>query len=281
MKLNYAISTLTEHIAALETELGVKLVESHGKRTSLTRNGEVFLPYAKQILAEYHEACSRMACMSSVSGPLRVLTSESLGLYRMAPILADFARAYPEVELSITLEQPTGPFEKLRNREGDVYFCFGLHMLESQEFAVRQIFQEPLAFFTYPQHRLARKKAVYPRDFKGERFILPSKDCFYRDAIQNCLQRDGVDLQIKMSLDSSSLIRQYVKRQHGVSALPLSVVQEDIKRGELTLLNWQGEIFESIAQAITLKKDWVPPSIQALLDYAARGANQPRSDSGT
>lgn len=49
MKLNYAVSTLSEHISSLEAELGTQLVERHGKRTALTQNGEIFLEYAHKL----------------------------------------------------------------------------------------------------------------------------------------------------------------------------------------------------------------------------------------
>ncbi|MGN1230614.1 MAG: LysR family transcriptional regulator, partial [Anaerotignum sp.] len=126
MKLNYAVSTLSEHISSLESELGVKLVESRGKRTTLTKNGEIFLDYANKMLSIYKEAQDAMASLNAVHGSLKVLTSESLGLYRAAPILARFAKAFPKVELSVSISNPNSFLEKLETEEADIVFCFGL-----------------------------------------------------------------------------------------------------------------------------------------------------------
>ena len=273
-KLNYAISTLADHVAALEAELGVKLVESHGKKTVLTANGEAFLPYAKRILAEYHAAAERMSAISNPAGPLHVLATESLGLYRLAPILAEFSRLHPEIALSVTIEQPTAPLEKLRSHAGDIYFCFGLEPLSSPEFTAQPIYREPLVFFAYPKHPLTRRGIVRAEDLRYEKFILPSQDCFYRNAIGDRLQKSNVEMQVKLTLDSSSLIRQYVKLGYGISVLPLSVVQEDVDRGELSLLNWQGEQLICTAQAIILKKDWVSPNLRALLEYTLQALSE-------
>lgn len=84
-KLNYAPSTLAEHILSLENELGVKLVESKGKRTVLTKGEEQFLQYARKIMEIYKTACKDMSSLNAIKGTLRVMTVESLGLYSMAP----------------------------------------------------------------------------------------------------------------------------------------------------------------------------------------------------
>lgn len=97
----------------------------------LTANGEAFLPYARRILVEYHEAVERMSAISNTARPLHVLTTESLGLYRLAPVLAEFSQLHPEIALSVTIEQPTAPLKKLRSHAGDIYFCFGLKPLSS------------------------------------------------------------------------------------------------------------------------------------------------------
>ena len=274
MKLNYAVSTLSDHINALESELGVKLVESHGKRTTLTKNGEVFLDYANKILQLYKEAQDAIAYLNSVQGNLKIVTAESLGLYSMAPVLAKFAKAFPNIELSVTISNPINTFfEKLETQEMDILLCYGLKPVENNNLNVITLFQEELVYVAYPKHPLVKKDTVLPSDFRSEAFLLPSTDCFYRQALKDMLAEHTVPLKTKMNLDSGSLIKSYVKAGYGISLLPYSVAKKEIESGELKRLNWKGPALEAVAQIITLKKEWTKPAIKELIRFAKETLN--------
>lgn len=270
MKLNYAVSTLSEHISSLEAELGVKLVENKGKRTTLTKNGEIFLDYANRILSDCREAQNAMAYLNTVHGPLRVLTSESLGLYKISPIFAKFTKTYPNVALAISIANPNSFFEKLHAEEADIIFCFNLSPCTEAMTKATTIFKEKLVFVSDMKNPLSKKDAIYPSDFRSETFLLPHTDCFYHQALKDMLEEHGVTLKTKMTLDSGSLIKSYVKMGYGISLLPYSIAQEEIQRGELALLHWQGAHFEAIAQMIILNKEWTNPAVHELIQFTLK-----------
>lgn len=274
IKLNYAVSTLSEHINSLESELGVKLVESRGKRTALTKNGEIFLDYANRILSIYREAQDAMDYLNTVHGTLKVLTSESLGLYKAAPILAKFAKTFPNVELSVSISNPNSFFEKLETEEADIVFCFGLSAYDGHTFQATTIFEENLVYVAYPKHPLVKKASVLPVDFRSEPFLLPHTDCFYRQTLKDMLADHGVSLKTKMNLDSGSLIKNYVKSGYGISLLPYSVVEKEIESGELCPLNWEGPKLTAVAQIITLKKEWMKPAVKELIQFTKENINK-------
>ena len=51
--LNYAPSTLAKHIHALEAEFSTTFVHFRNGAICLTKDGEIFLPYAKEMLKMY------------------------------------------------------------------------------------------------------------------------------------------------------------------------------------------------------------------------------------
>ena len=51
--LNYAPSTLAKHIHALEAEFSTTFVHFQNGAICLTKDGEIFLPYAKEMLKMY------------------------------------------------------------------------------------------------------------------------------------------------------------------------------------------------------------------------------------
>ena len=264
-KLNYAPSTLAEHILSLEQELGVKLVESKGKRTVLTRGGELFLEYAKKIMETYKTAREDLSSLNEVGGTLRVMTVESLGLYSMAVVFAKFMNQYPKVTLSISIGNCDTACARLRNDEIDMAYLYDMEPVARPDIDTAVLFHEPLCFTVSPGHYLARKRSIRPEDFNHQVFILAQKECYYSDRFESMLREHKVVLQKKLELDSGSLIKKYVLSGYGISLLPLSVVKEDLEAGRLVRLELAGEPWEAYAQILTLKKEWVMPSVSALI----------------
>ena len=67
-QLNYAQSSVTTQIQALESDLGVQLFERLGKSISLTPEGNKLLPYAKQILKLCGDARNDVAPSETLKG---------------------------------------------------------------------------------------------------------------------------------------------------------------------------------------------------------------------
>lgn len=264
-KLNYAPSTLAEHILSLENELGVKLVEGKGKRTVLTECGEQFLPYAEQIMASYKTACKAMSRLNSIKGTLRIMTVESLGLYSMATVFSKFMTMNPDITLSISIGNCNTMYEKLNNNEIDMAYIYDMNPIFHNDFLTTVLFKEPLCFTVAKTHPLAHKKTVSPEDFNNQNFILAQKDCYYSQAFSKLLHDNHIILKSKLELDSGNLIKKYICSGYGITLLPYSVIKEDLDKGSLATLNWSGEIWEAYAQVLTLNREWMVPSIPALL----------------
>lgn len=268
MKLNYAASTLTEHMSALEQELGVKLVESHGKRTVVTKAGVRFLPYAQEMLALYRKTLKDMAAMNMVKGQLRVMAVESLGLYGMSGVFAKFMSCYPEVTLSISIGNCNDIYNKLRNDEIDAAYVYDMRLIKETDLLACELFREPLCFVVSPQHKLAGRQRVIPGDFDNQIFVLAQKDCYYARDLDRMLRIHNVRLKNTIRLDSGNMIKKYVCEGYGISLLPYSVVQEEIDCGKLAVLNVDGEKMEAVAQAVVIKNEWMLPAVKALLNMS-------------
>jgi len=94
----------TKHIAAIERRLGVKLLHRTTRRLALTEAGRRYLDAAERILNEIEEAeAAASADRFEVRGMLRVNVPVSFGMREIAPLLPEFARAYPSVTVDLGL----------------------------------------------------------------------------------------------------------------------------------------------------------------------------------
>ncbi|QIB35748.1 LysR family transcriptional regulator [Ancylobacter pratisalsi] len=94
----------TRLIAALEDELGVRLLHRTTRALSLTDEGMVFLPHARTLVEERAAALSSVqGAMAGPTGLLRVSASLAFGRKVVAPMVVDFMQAHPQVQVDLLL----------------------------------------------------------------------------------------------------------------------------------------------------------------------------------
>ncbi len=100
--LNLHPSVLSRRIKVLEATLGTALFHRHTRSVSLTEAGAALLPHAQDLLSRLGDAEAVVAQFSSVpAGVLRLSLPTSFGQIAIAPLLAEFRRLYPAIELEV------------------------------------------------------------------------------------------------------------------------------------------------------------------------------------
>lgn len=103
-ELNLTPPALSKRLAAMEKRLGVRLMNRSTRRVSLTDEGELYLEHAERILADIEEMeLSLGRRRATPKGLLRVNATLGFGRTVIAPLVSDFARDYPEVEVQLQL----------------------------------------------------------------------------------------------------------------------------------------------------------------------------------
>ena len=92
----------TKRLAQLEARLGVRLVNRTTRRISLTSEGETYLAHAGRILASIREMEDAVSSgRAAPKGLLRVNATLGFGRTTIAPIVSEFAKRYPQVEVQM------------------------------------------------------------------------------------------------------------------------------------------------------------------------------------
>lgn len=100
--LQVATSAVSRRIKDLEGRLGTQLLQRTTRQMRLTAAGETFHARAVAILQSLEEAETEAGCQSrTLTGPLRIAAPLSFGQSHLGPILVDFARAHPGLELDV------------------------------------------------------------------------------------------------------------------------------------------------------------------------------------
>ncbi|HEY0178400.1 MAG TPA: LysR family transcriptional regulator [Dokdonella sp.] len=103
-QLNLHVSAVSRAVAALETRLGVRLLQRTTRQVGLTEAGRAHLARCEAVLAELQEAESAASAHgSALRGTLRVSAPSGLGLTHITPALADFLARHPQLALELHL----------------------------------------------------------------------------------------------------------------------------------------------------------------------------------
>lgn len=100
--LNLSNASASRHLAALETRLGVRLVERNTRRLYLTETGQEFFQRSRAILADLRDAESTVnAAALDPTGVLRITASLSFSMHHIAPLLREYTDRYPNVTVHV------------------------------------------------------------------------------------------------------------------------------------------------------------------------------------
>lgn len=103
-RMGIAPMAASRRLAALEQEVGARLVHRTTRALSLTAEGEAFLPHAQAMLEG--EAAARAAIRpaeAGASGLLRVTASAPFGRKIIAPMIPAFMRANPDLQVDLLM----------------------------------------------------------------------------------------------------------------------------------------------------------------------------------
>jgi LysR family transcriptional regulator, low CO2-responsive transcriptional regulator len=112
-RLHVTESAVSASVAALTREVGVPLVERHGRRLAPTSAGFVFADYARRILGLSEEAVDATRQDSDPEhGRLRLAAVTTAGEYLLPAALAGFRRHHPDARFSVEI----GPRDQMLRR---------------------------------------------------------------------------------------------------------------------------------------------------------------------
>ncbi|GAB6931065.1 LysR family transcriptional regulator [Paenibacillus sp. JCM 10914] len=262
-ELDYAQSSVTTQIQKLEKEYGVKLFERYGRGLRLTMAGEELLQYANQILDLYQQSKESLAKQGG--GTLSIGTIDSLAAYYLPPIIHELKRKYGNLSIRLQPDREDHIMEKISRGNYHIGLMLGQHHIDSSLRWIT-IRNEPLLLIGNPQHPLLRYSSIELEHLREAEWILPEDGCNYRIMLEKLLRAHHIPVRIGIELGNPESIKRYVMSGTGIALLPQMVVDQEIKRGELSVLPFtHSEIQLDIMMVIHPKK-WVSHAQQELMD---------------
>lgn len=271
-ELNYAQSSVTEQVQALEAELGTALFDRSGRRIRLTLAGEELVGYADRMLSLLNEA--RVAVTDHAGQPygeLSVRGLETLCAHRLPPVLARFAADHPRVRVTVGQGNRGELYGAVRRGEIDLAFTFGAAPPDP-ELASEGLGTERLVVIAPVGHRLASMDRLAVADLRAEPFLVTEVGCGFREMFDQILgprALDGPDRpMIAAEVTSLAALCGCVASGMGCALLPEMAVRGHVQRGELVARHLTGSGFQTAVTMTWLRRRQHRPGVAAFLATA-------------
>lgn len=269
-ELNYAQSSITAQMKALEEHLGVDLFRRLGNRLELTEPGRRFQGYAERLLALMDEA--RDAARGGAEGLVRFTAAETLCTYRLPMVLHAFTARHPGVQLQF-VPLPVREFKR-QLLDGTLGAAFVLEEpFRHAGLEVRLLRPEPVSIYAPPGHRLAAAKAVTALDLVGEQCLFTDAGCSYRNQFEHALIAAGAHPATRLEFQSIEAIKRCVELGMGIAPLPDVAAAEERRTGRLVRLAWRDQTLDVASHLVWNARLMAPPPLQAFLDFCAWSAS--------
>ena len=264
LKLGYAQSNITSQIHQLEDELQIKLFDRLGRGIQLTTAGKSFLQNAEKILQLCNRAKEELS-PEVYRGTISIGAAETLCVYRLPKILAQYRKQYPLVAIQVQTESCENLFKLIKNNDIDVALVI-TDKVNSPDMIVQTLHEETMTMVASPLHPLACQKNLKPHDVSSECLILTLPGCGYRPLILSIFKEYDVKPGSTMNLSSVGAIKECTICGLGIAILPKIAVKDELKRGKLIELDWTGPPFPVKTQLIYHHEKWLTSAMNAFLE---------------
>jgi DNA-binding transcriptional LysR family regulator len=257
--LDYTQSAVSQHVAALEAILGVRLLDrSRGRRSvHVTEAGALLLRHADAIAARMQAARADLRAYSEgATGLLRVGTYQSVGARVLPAALGLFTGMWPRVEVRLMeTNSDDGLLDLVES--GDLDLSFAVYPLSDGPFEGVELFRDPYVLVVPSGSPLAGTDRLATAREIADLPLIGFRHCRSTGAAEAYLRANGGDPHWVFRSDDNTTVQALVAAGIGVALVPRLTVDETDPRSaviptevppRVLTLAWHRDRYRSPAQ---------------------------------
>jgi DNA-binding transcriptional LysR family regulator len=263
--LNLTQPTVTKHVAALEAQLGVRLLSRNTRGLSLTEIGALYYDKCKLILEQFDEAQKIVnQRQGEVNGLLRVGTSVAFGRRVVTPQVLEFMKRHPGLRIDLSFEDT---YVDLVAQGIDVAIRMG--KLADSSLGARFLGVNPWVVAASPQYL---RKHGTPKE-AGE---LANHDVLIYSTVLGddrlhftTPARKRLTVPVRGSLRSNNLstLMAAVRAHMGIAALPMYVANTSLAEGKAVAVLADHDLPDQEVHAVYPSPKKVPAKVTAFIAF--------------
>ncbi|UIF90783.1 LysR family transcriptional regulator [Cupriavidus sp. UYPR2.512] len=217
-RVHVSQSALSHQIKAIESHYGLPLFDRTRQGLRFTPAGERLLALAREVLAAVSAADRDIERLKGdTRGELRVVLECHTCFDWLMPVMDEFRRRWPEVEVDLVAGFHADPIALLSDGRADM--VIGSQPAARRGLEVAPLFRFEILAVIANEHRLRNKRRIEAGDLAGETLITYPVPEQRIDLIREVLEPAGIRLE-RRTAELTVAVLQLVASRRGVAALP-------------------------------------------------------------
>ena len=237
---NMTQGALSKQIRKLENELGITLIRRNTRKFELSKEGEIFLSYAKKMTGTYEEMLKNV----QKNQEIKIGCMPVLAPYHFARLVADFRKEYPDIKLVID-ERIASEIQENSDRYD--FLILRENMMEDQKkFRFSPLYDDKLCVVLYEKHPLYGRDRLQLKELKDDVFIFPERGSGSYEVFYKSCEKAGFEPKIAFEFPQANTIMSFVSEGVGVT-ITFSTVYREAKCAGVKMIPLEDELHSVIS----------------------------------
>ena len=265
-RLNTTQPAISQRIAQLERELGVKLLNRDHRVASPTASGRQLMVYAEKLIGLRSEMMAEIGARSATRGVLRLGVAETIVHTWLPRLIKSVNAAYPNLSLEIEVDITPNLSARLLAQEIELAFVLG--PLSASGVRNRALCDYPVGFLASPALGLGNGPLSVQELAKFPIITFPRKTQPY-EIVRLLFNRPELPpIRLHASASLATVIHMAIEGL-GIAVIPTAIVENELAEGRLQLLSTGLEI-----SPLTFSASWLASpdtvAVELVADLAAK-----------
>lgn len=231
--LKMAKSAVSRHVTLLEKQVGARLLNRTTRQLNLTEVGRIYFQSCKKIVEETQYMQNEISVLQNQPvGSLKIATTNSLGIQYITPLIVEFMRLYPKLNIELMLQD-----QVIDMVEENIDVCVRVGWLQNSDLVATKVADSRLVLAASPSYLKQYGPIVTPKDLEKHACVIfsllpnPTKWTFTQKK-----QQETVSVGAIIKTNNAGAVKALLLQGAGASVLSHFIVAEDLREGRLVEL---------------------------------------------
>jgi DNA-binding transcriptional LysR family regulator len=254
LALGMPAATVSRRLAALEREVGARLIERSSRRFELTDAGRTYYAAAGRVLEDLDAAAATVSgVVERPAGHLRIAAPPDFATAFLAQPMAGFVQAYPDITVSMDLSP-----QRVDLIDDGFDIAVRMGALEDSRLVSRRLVTLSRGLYASPKYAKAQALPEDPAGILRCRMVTLDAYAQYGELSLARTARPSVQRTVTVeghvNVNSMTMLRQLLLAGAGIGLVPDRLIEPDVRAG----------------RAVRVLPDWQAPAVDAHLLYRSR-----------
>ncbi|WP_339227299.1 LysR family transcriptional regulator [Oceanobacillus sp. FSL K6-2867] len=261
-ELHMSQPAVSQYIAALEKDLGVRLLERSNKFVELNKAGKMVYKYAQEILRNYEQMRMLVSDLKNEpSGELKIGASYTIGEYVLPKLLAELQEEFPNILPAVTIGNTEEVGAKLVQHEIDIGLIEG--NFTHNQISIEQFATDEMYIITGSDQSFKKEACISIKDLENETWIIREEGSGTRKMLEDFFQRGNLEPKRILTFGSTQTIKEGVEAGLGISLLSNLTFSKEQQLNKIQKIFIEGTPIKRKFSIIKNYHEFQPKALQA------------------